>query len=126
MDDDPELAELRRRRMAQVQQQQEQDVARQHMAAQQQAEMDAQKQAVLRQILTPEARERLARIRMTKPEIANNIEMQLIQLAQAGRIQNMIDDEMLKSLLERAIPRKREIKIERRGSGAARDARPDH
>jgi programmed cell death protein 5 len=114
MDEDRELEELRRRKMAQMQQQQEHEIARQQMAAQQQAEVEAQKQAILRQIMTPEARERLARIRMTKPDVAQTIEMQLIQLAQAGRIQQMIDDATLRALLERAIPKKREIKIERR------------
>jgi programmed cell death protein 5 len=114
MEDDPELAELRRRRMAQIQQQQDQDAARQQVAAQQQAEMEAQKQAILRQIMTPEARERLARLRMTKPDLVSTIEMQLIQLAQSGRLNQMIDDATLKALMERAIPKKREIKIERR------------
>ena len=40
--------------------------------------------------------------------------MQLIQLAQSGRLQGMIDDNMLKSILSQILPQQREIKIQRR------------
>jgi len=42
------------------------------------------------------------------------VEQQLVALAQSGRVQRMIDDETLRQILERVIPKKREIKIERR------------
>ena len=42
------------------------------------------------------------------------IESQLIALAQSGRVQRVIDDETLRQILMRLIPKKREIKIERR------------
>jgi len=64
--------------------------------------------------LTPEARERLGRIELAYPELKENIENQLIALAQSGRVQRMIDDPTLRQILERVIPRKRDIKIERR------------
>src|SRR2546427_783451 len=41
-------------------------------------------------------------------------ENQMIALAQSGRVQRMIDDPTLRQILERVIPRKRDIKIERR------------
>lgn len=66
-------------------------------------------------ILTHEARERLARVRMARPEFARAIEDQLIILAQSGRIKNKIDDDQLKSLLAKLTKSKRDIKIERRG-----------
>jgi len=81
--------------MAQIQsqQQQQQEVDR----AQQEAE--SQKQNILRKILTPEARQRLQNVRLVRPEFAQQLELQLIQLVQAGRVQIPIDDELLKKLL---------------------------
>ncbi len=107
---DEELEEIKKRKLLELQKQQE-------MAAiqeEQRRQIEAERAAILRQILTPEARERLARIKMAHPEIAENVENQLIALAQAGRIDRMIDDATLKKILERAIPRRREIRIERR------------
>ncbi len=77
-------------------------------------QVQAQRQQVLRQILSPEARERLGRIELAYPELKENIENQLISLAQSGRVQRVIDDATLRQLLERVVPRKREMKIERR------------
>lgn len=110
MEMDEELEEIKRRKLLELQKQQEIAAAQEE----QRRQMEAERAAILRQILTPEARERLARIKMAHPEIAENVENQLIALAQAGRIDRMIDDATLKSILERAIPRRREIRIERR------------
>ena len=109
-DGDDELEAIRRRRMMEIQQQaQERAVQDQQAAA-----VAAQRQVLLRQILTPEARERLGRIELAYPEIAESVENQLISLAQSGRIQSAIDDHTLQEILRRVVPRKREIKIERR------------
>lgn len=108
--DEDELEAIRRRKLAELQQAQEQALAQQQMREQAQA----QRQLILRQILTPEARERLARIELAYPELKESIENQLIALAQSGRVQRMIDDMTLRQILERVIPKKRDIKIERR------------
>ncbi|MFA5896815.1 MAG: DNA-binding protein, partial [Thermoplasmata archaeon] len=98
------------RKLQELQQAQVQSVAQQQYREQ----VEAQKQTILRQILTPEARERLGRIELAYPELTDSIENQLIALAQSGRVQKVIDDATLRQILERVMPRRREIKIERR------------
>ncbi len=110
---DAELEELRRRRMAQMQQSQESQLQQQAMAAERQKQMEAERQSVMRQILTPEARERLAKVRMAYPDVAAAVEEQLIRLLQMGRIQDQIDEPTLVAILRKVSPQKRDIKIER-------------
>ncbi len=115
--EDSELDELRRRRTRQIQDMQVNESVNAQAYAAQEAEMarrDQERSEVLRRILTPEARERLARIRLAKPEVAGAVEQQLIALAASGRIQRAIDDATLRALLERIAPERREIKITRR------------
>jgi programmed cell death protein 5 len=116
--EDAELAELRRRRLQQLQENQGGAAAAQNMYANaQQAEMDRREQEraeLLRRVLTPEARERLGRIRLAKPDLANAVEQQVLALAGSGRLRGPIDDATLRALLERIAPDRREIKITRR------------
>lgn len=65
-------------------------------------------------ILTPDARDRLSNIRVANRELADSVEMQLIQLAQSGRLQNVVTDAMLRDILRQVAPQHREITIERR------------
>jgi programmed cell death protein 5 len=109
MSEDEELEDIRKRRMLQLQRRLTEE--QQHMQMEQQVEQ--QKQALLRQILTPEARQRLNNLKMVKPEFAAQLELQLIQLAQSGRLNIPLNDEQLKELLAKLQPTKREIKIRR-------------
>jgi programmed cell death protein 5 len=110
---DEELEMIRRRRLSELQMQlegEQQSVEENKRNA----EAQAQRQAVLRAILTPEARERLAALRMTRPELVADVEQQLLMLASQGRINKQIDDKTMKDLLFRIAPKKREITIERK------------
>jgi programmed cell death protein 5 len=104
---DDELEAIRQRKEAQLRDQ----ALKEQANEQQQAEVQAQKEALLRQILTPEARARLTNVRMVKPQFAEQIEMQLIQLASSGRLKDRVTDEQLKTLLLQLQGKERERKI---------------
>jgi len=110
MSEDKEMDEIRRRKMLELQRRLGQE--QQQLQAQQQ--MELQKQALLRRILTPKARQRLANLKMVKPEFASQLELQLIQLAQQGRVDIPISDATLKQILIRLQSNRRDIKITRR------------
>ncbi|MFX1298416.1 MAG: DNA-binding protein [Promethearchaeota archaeon] len=108
---DEELEEIRRRKLAQLQSQAIDAQRKQEM----QEEIDAQKQAILRKILSPEARSRLANIRMVRPEFAAQLELQVIQLAQSGQLARLgplpLSDENFKRILARLSSKKQEFRI---------------
>lgn len=110
MANDNELDTLRQKKLIELQMRAQQEAAAQEQAKQ----IDAQKAMVMRQILTPEARERLANLRMTRPDVVEQVEGQLITLVQSGRISQQIDDYTLRQVLRKVMPTKRDIKIERR------------
>lgn len=97
--------------MQQLQQQAQQQTSDAEAQEQMRQQMEMQKKQAMMQILTPEARSRLANIRLTKPEFVDQIELELIQLAQMGRVQSKITDEQLKQLLRKVAGQKREINI---------------
>lgn len=109
-----DIEELRRKRMQELQQQAAAQQTSSYEQEQARQQLEAQKRQVMVQILTPEARSRLANLRLTRPEMVDQLELQLIQLAQAGRVNAKITDEQLKQLLKNLSGQKREINITRR------------
>ena len=106
-----ELETLRRRRLLELQQKLTQEQRQIHV----QEELNSQKQAVLRRILTTKARQRLTNLKIVKPEFTEQLEMQLIQLAQQNRIRLPITDKQLKEILIKLQSRRKEIRIRRVG-----------
>lgn len=110
--EDERLEELREERIKQLQEQQQGAEAEAAEEAQQQAEL--QKQALLRQYLTDGARKRLNSVRMSKPGFAEQVEQQLLALAQSGRIQGKIDEDKMRKLLKELTPDRKKFDIKRR------------
>lgn len=109
MSEEEEIEELRRRKMLELRAKLEE----QQSQAEQRRQYEIQKKLAILQIMTPEARSRLANIRAAKPEFAEQLELQLIQLAQSGRLGSKITDAQLREILSRLQARKREFKIKR-------------
>lgn len=70
------------------------------------------KKIILNKLLTKEAVERLGRLKLVKPELANQLELYLVQLFQTGNIRNTITDEQLKNILSQ-ISYKKDFRIRR-------------
>jgi programmed cell death protein 5 len=105
---DEELERIRQKKLAELQ-----DSVDDQKVERAQERLEAQKQALLRTILTTEARQRLTNIRMVRPEFAEQLELQLIQLAQTGRLRTPINDDQLKDILRRMQSQKRDFTIRR-------------
>ncbi|PVX26387.1 MAG: hypothetical protein CW691_01600 [Candidatus Bathyarchaeum sp.] len=108
---DDELEQIRKRKLMSMQNRaQMSDEQRQAQAEQQ---IEQQKQALLAKLLAPEARQRLNNLKMVKRDFAENIELQLIEMAQTGKLPIPLSDTQLKSILIQLQSRKRETKITR-------------
>ena len=107
MSSDEEIESIRKRKMIELQH----EILEEQRRTEQQETVGVQKQAILRQIMTNEARQRLSRIKLVKPEFAEQVELQLIQIAQSGKIKLPISDEQLKWILARLQSNSREFKV---------------
>jgi len=107
---DSELEEIRKARLAQLQQQAGGSEGPSQEEQRQQQEADA-RQTILSQILLPEAADRLGRIRMVKESRATDVENRLIMLAQTGQLRAKVTEEQLIDLLNKLAENKEEEKI---------------
>jgi len=113
-EDDEELEELRKKKLAELQMQQQSALQQEQAAEEEAMAQEQQRQIILKQILDPEAKSRLTRIKLAHPEFAITVEDQLIMLAQSGRLAKIITDAELKQILQKVQPKKKEITITRR------------
>jgi len=98
LSDEDELENIRRRKLEELRQQ----AAQQQYTENQQKEYVNKKYQIMRQILSQEGRQRLENIRIVKPEFAEQIELQLIQLYQSGKLRGAtpLPDKEFKKILE--------------------------
>jgi programmed cell death protein 5 len=106
---DDELEQIRKRKLLSMQTR----MGEEQRQAQAEQQIEQQKQALLAKILSPEARQRLNNLKMVKREFTEQIEMQLIEMAQSGRLPIPLSDVQLKQILIQLQSRKRETKIRR-------------
>ncbi|HMB50102.1 DNA-binding protein [Natronoarchaeum rubrum] len=111
--DDDEIEEIRQKKMEQLKEQQGGEGAQEAQQARQE-QADAQKKALLRQNLTDGARKRLNTVKMSKPDFGEQVERQVIALAQSGRVQGQIDEDQMKDLLRELKPDSQSFNISRR------------
>ncbi|CAH0546274.1 unnamed protein product [Brassicogethes aeneus] len=99
---DPELDEIRKQRLAQMQSQYKGDGnqnAQEQKEEQARAQEDA-KNSILIQIMDQAARARLNTLMLTKPEKGKMVENMLVRMAQSGQICTKIGETELIGLLE--------------------------
>jgi len=95
----------------------QQDVAAANAKKQQQEEA---RKEMLAQLLAPDAKERLSRISLVKPDKARRLEEMIIMMAKQGRLRGALDDNALKNMLEQisagdeAAPAKAAVVYDRR------------
>ena len=77
------------------------------------SQLKAQKEMMLKQVLSSEARLRLNNVRMVKPDLADLVENYILNLSVQGKISGQISDEQLKQILTSAQQPKRDFKFNR-------------
>ena len=77
------------------------------------SQLKAQKEMMLKQVLSSEARLRLNNVRMVKPDLADLVENYILNLSVQGKISGQISDEQLKQILSSAQQPKRNFKFNR-------------
>lgn len=102
---DDELERIRQQKMAELRARIAEEEARK--------QREAERAAAMRLILTPEARQRLANLKLVRPEVVSAVEELLIKLVNEGRVRTPITDDDIKAILERVLPKKKETRIER-------------
>jgi len=76
----------------------------------QRLQIERLKREAMRKILTKEAMERLSRIKLANPVLAEQVEIYFLQLFQQGQMKTQITEEKLKQILTLAT-KKKESKI---------------
>jgi len=77
------------------------------------SQLKAQKEMMLKQVLSADARLRLNNVRMVKPDLADLVENYILNLTAQGKISGQISDDQLKQILLTSQQPKRDFKFNR-------------
>ena len=77
------------------------------------SQLKAQKEMMLKQVLSSEARLRLSNVRMVKPDLADLVENYILNLSVQGKISGQISDDQLKQILASSQQPKHDFKFNR-------------
>ena len=77
------------------------------------SQLKAQKETMLKQVLSADARLRLNNVRMVKPDLADLVENYILNLSVQGKISGQISDDQLKQILLSVQQPKRDFKFNR-------------
>ena len=77
------------------------------------SQLKAQKEMMLKQVLSSDARLRLNNVRMVKPDLVDLVENYILNLTVQGKITGQISNEQLKQILSSAQQPKRDFKFNR-------------
>ena len=77
------------------------------------SQLKAQKEMMLKQVLSADARLRLNNVRMVKPDLADLVENYILNLSVQGKITGQVSDEQLKQILLSVQQPKRDFKFNR-------------
>ncbi|KAF6254228.1 programmed cell death protein 5 [Scenedesmus sp. NREL 46B-D3] len=123
--EDPELEAIRQRRMAEMMAASGGAPGAPGMPSAEDAEQqeearraaEEQRRTMLHAVMTPDARERLARVALVKPDKARNVENMVLTAAKRGALQSKVTEDQLKGMLEQISERESaasKITIQRR------------
>ncbi|MBS3057187.1 MAG: hypothetical protein J4415_01005 [Candidatus Diapherotrites archaeon] len=113
--EDLDIEELKRRKMEEMKQKfAGQEATEQHAAFAAQ-EQEAQLDAIMRKLLEPEAKARLANVRLVNKDLYFRAVQSVMYLAQQSGGKEKLNDYQVKRILERLSGAKREIRIVKKG-----------
>ncbi len=86
--------------------------AQEYQELMQKQKIEEMKRSLMGKVLTGEAMERLGRVRLANPQLAEQVETYLLTIYQQGKLQQRISDEKLREILH-VVTEKKDIRIRR-------------
>ncbi len=106
-----EIDRIKKEKIKELQAKQQEQLQNQLQEELQLQQQIQQLEAVIKQFLTKEALQRYGNLKTAHPEKAIQLLVVLSQLIQQGKIQNKVDDNLLKEILKQITHEKKEFKI---------------
>ncbi|MBI2529846.1 MAG: hypothetical protein HYW05_01765 [Candidatus Diapherotrites archaeon] len=110
-----DIEELKKRKMEELKQKFAEQEANEQQAEFAEQQQEAQLDAIMRKLLEPEAKTRLANVRLVNKELYFRAVQSAMYLAQRSGGKEKLNDYQMKRVLERLSGAKREIRIVKKG-----------